>query len=228
MKLGLVVCLLAMYLMDTFQVLLRTLAGLLNISILGAHLGSVVMLLNRAATAAVLLLIGYMVDIGVPARELLTLYAGTALLLGAAHALFLGKRRIFNLTLLACRWMYRKTGDADAITLATQEFGKKRRLVVQPVVALVGTIALAGFLLPSIAAAVFPHYRATLMQTGFIINSIASIISVLHVERRISMVIDDGDPARINHLYDAYVMSRGVGYIAGFAPFAAVLFFLSR
>lgn len=216
-------CLLVMYLMDTFQVLLRALSGLANAPVLGAHLGSVVMLLNRAATAVALILIGYMVDTGVPARSMLALYALVAILLASSHGLFLQKKLLFKLVLCACKAIYNKPLDARWIRRALRTIQGRRRHEAQVAIILVCALGLAGFLIPSILAAEQPVYRATLMQTGFIINSAASVLNVLYIERRISMIIHSGDTTRINEVYDTYLSSRAVGYIVGAAPFLLAL-----
>ena len=216
-------CLLVMYLMDTFQVLLRALSGLANAPVLGAHLGSVVMLLNRAATAVALILIGYMVDTGVPARSMLALYALVAILLGSSHGLFLQKKLLFKLVLYACKTFYNKSLDRRWIRRALRTIEGRRRSKTQVAIVLVCALGLVGFLIPSILAADHPLYRATLMQTGFVINSSASILNVLYIERRISMIIHSGDPTGINRVYDSYLSSRAVGYIVGAAPFLLAL-----
>ena len=78
--------------------------------------------------------------------------------------------------------------------------------------AAVSAIGLIGLLSPSLLATTFPAYRATLMQTGFIINSIASIISVMYVERQIAITLDGGDQHEIGLLYNSFLVSRALGY----------------
>lgn len=217
---GLCLCILAMYLMDTLQVLLRTMSGLAGVAILGAHLGSVVMLANRMATAAALLLLGYLVDTGASPVRLLLAYAVISCVLALSHAAFLRKQLVFRSMLYACAVFYRRPVELGRMLSTARVIRGASEFKVSAPVAFVSALGLLGFLGPSLAAALVPGFRATLMQSGFVLNSIATIVSVVIVEKGISMTIDRGSAAEISRLYDSYVVSRAIGYVCGSGLFA--------
>lgn len=211
--------LLSMFLIDTLQVLLRTISAVVSAPVLGAHLGSVFMLVNRATTALALLTIGYLVDKSTPMSQLLVIYAVASLVIAACHLPLLYRAPLLTLTLAAFRSIYGKTCDPVVIHLARDLYRERVKYNISPSVAGVTALGFLGLLGPSLLASAFPDYRATLMQTGFIVNSLASITSVLHVERRIAMVMDSGSSQQINELYGSYTVSRALGYLLAFLAF---------
>lgn len=221
--LALIAFLLSMFLVDTLQVLLRVISAVVSAPVLGAHLGSVFMLVNRAATAFALLTIGYLVDTGMQVQYLLLSYVAASLLLALCHIPLLRRKFLLAVTLKSFRVIYGETCDPATLQAASQLHSSGRvEYKINSAVCIVTTIGFVGLLAPSLLASSFPEYRATLMQTGFILNSIASIMNVLQVERKIAMTIHGGNQKEINDLYISYTISRGIGYTA-----AAVLFTLT-
>lgn len=223
----LVVFLLCMFLMDTLQVLLRAVATVLDAPVLGAHLGSVFMLVNRAATALALLIIGYFVDSFTNRSELQMVYALAAALIAVFHLPLLRRAPLVSLTVVTFRLFYRKTYAAETIA-EIREAAKRDKpgYRLSPPVAGVAAVGLLGLLGPSLLATTFPDYRATLMQTGFIVNSVASIVNVAYVERHIAMTLHDGDRDQIGQLYTSYTVSRASGYAVSAVIFLAGLLLL--
>lgn len=220
---ALIFFLLCMFLVDTLQVLLRAISAVISAPVLGAHLGSVFMLVNRATTALGLLTIGYLVDTSISGDSLMLIYAASSLVIAVCHLPLLRRAPLLDLTLTAFRRIYGKTCEPEAIQAARDLHREQVEYRIAPAVAVVTTIGFIGLLAPSLLASAFPAYRATLMQTGFILNSIASIISVLQVERRIAMVMDSGSPLQINALYSSYTVSRALGYLVAMLAFALPL-----
>lgn len=220
---ALIFFLLCMFLVDTLQVLLRAISAVMAAPVLGAHLGSIFMLLNRVASALALLAIGYLVDTSIPSHHLLSIYAGTSLLLAAAHLPLLRRAPLLNLTLVAFRRIYGKSCAPEMIRSARNLHLERVDYKIGPVVIGVTALGFLGLLTPSLLATTYPDYRATLMQTGFILNSVASIINVLQVERRIAMVMDSGNATEINAHYSSYTVSRALGYIAAMLAFVLPL-----
>lgn len=209
---ALIFFLLCMFLVDTLQVLLRAIATGLEAPILGAHLGSVFMLLNRATAALALLAIGYFVDTSIPREQLQAIYAAAAILIAVFHIPLLSRRPILAMTLLAFRQIYNKSCPPEVVAASRNAHAQKSTYKISFAVAIVTAVGLLGLLVPSLLASTFPAYRATLMQTGFILNSAATIINILYVERDIAMTLDDGNVQRINSLYNSYTISRAIGY----------------
>jgi hypothetical protein len=216
---ALILFLLCMFLVDTLQVLLRAISAIMSAPVLGAHLGSIFMLVNRATAALALLTIGYLVDTSIPGPHLLTIYAGASLIIAVCHLPLLRRGPLLNLTLVAFRHVYGKTCEPQAIQAARDIHRERVEYKLSTAVAGVTALGFLGLLAPSLLASSYLDYRATLMQTGFILNSIASIVSVLQVERRIAMVMDNGTPQQINALYSSYIVSRAIGYLAAMLAF---------
>jgi hypothetical protein len=223
LPIALVLFLLCMFLVDTLQVLLRAISAIVAAPVLGAHLGSIFMLVNRATTALALLSIGYLVDTSIPSTHLLTIYAAASLTIAALHLPLLRRGPLLSLTLFAFRRIYGKTCEPQVIQAARDLRQERVEYKLSKAVAGVTALGFLGLLAPSLLAASYLDYRATLMQTGFILNSIASIINVLQVERRIAMVMDSGTQQQINALYSSYIVSRAVGYLAAMLAFLLAL-----
>ncbi len=215
--------LLCMFLVDTLQVLLRAISAVVAAPVLGAHLGSIFMLINRAATAIALLTIGYLVDTSIHGQQLLLIYATASLLIALCHLPLLSRAPLLKLTLSAFRLIYGKTCEPQAVDVARQLHFQRSHAKVSLAVSGVTALGFLGLLAPSLLASTFPDYRATLMQTGFVLNSFASIVNVLQVERQIAMTMDSGDPAKINALYSGYTVSRATGYLLAMLAFAIPL-----
>jgi hypothetical protein len=219
LSIALILFLLCMFLVDTLQVLLRAISAIMAAPVLGAHLGSIFMLVNRATTALALLTIGYLVDTSIPSSHLLTIYASASLIIAVLHLPLLRRGPLLSLSLVAFRHIYGKTCEPQVIQAARDLHGERVEYKLSTAVAGVTALGFLGLLAPSLLAASYLDYRATLMQTGFILNSVASIINVLQVERRIAMVMDSGTQQQINALYSSYTVSRAVGYLAAMLAF---------
>lgn len=220
---ALIAFLLSMFLVDTLQVLLRVISAVVSAPVLGAHLGSIFMLLNRAATAFALLTIGYLVDTGLQARYLLLSYIAASLLLALCHFPLLRRKLLLAVTLKSFRVIYGETCDPATLLAASQLNGGHVKYKISISVCVVTAIGFIGLLAPSLLASTFPEYRATLMQTGFIMNSIASIMNVFQVERKIAMTIHGGNYEQLNVLYSSYTVSRAIGYMSALILFALPL-----
>lgn len=220
---ALIVFLLCMFLVDTLQVLFRAISVVMSTHVLGAHLGSTFMLINRACAALALLTIGYLVDTSTPSYTLLSIYAIASLLIASAHLPLLLRAPMLNLTLIAFKRFYGKTFPQEVIQDTRRIQMERLNYRILPSVVIVTAVGFVGLLGPSLIASAISEYRATLMQTGFILNSVASIINVIHVERKMAMIMDAGDHRQINSLYNSYTVSRSVGYASVAAIFALIL-----
>lgn len=223
LSLALIFFLLCMFLVDTLQVLLRAISAVMDAPVLGAHLGSIFMLINRAATALALLVIGYLVDIALPSQHLVAIYAASSLLIAATHLPLLRRAPLLNLTLMSFRRIYSKTCSPEMIQKTQYLVLVGIQCKISPAVVSVTALGFFGLLSPSLLASTFHDYRTTFMQTGFILNSVASIINVMQVERKFALVMDSGSPEQINSLYSSYTVSRCLGYLLAAMTFVFVL-----
>jgi len=76
-------------------------------------------------------------------------------------------------------------------------------------------LSIFGFLLPSVAASFFPNYRATLLQTGFVLNSVATLYSTFRIEKRLALIFNADDNIPKWDVYAAFLYSRGLGALLG-------------
>jgi hypothetical protein len=218
--------LICLFLVDTVQILLRAVATMMSAPVLGAHLGSIFMLSNRVATASSLVLIGYLVDIKVDKDTLLAIYASAAFVLALCHIPLLRRLPLLRITVFCFRRVYKRTMSVEQVDQAAESLSVKSDWHLSPMIVTVTTVGFLGLLVPSLLASAFPEYRATLMQTGFIINALSTVLSVLHVERVIAVTLDEGNDASVNALYSTYNISRMLGY--GFASCLFVMVLVIR
>jgi len=109
------------------------------------------------------------------------------LIIAVCHLPLLRRGPLLNLTLVAFRLVYGKTCEPQAIQAARDSHRERVEYKLSTAVAGVTALGFLGLLAPSLLASAYFEYRATLIQSGFILDSVASIVSVLQVERRIAL-----------------------------------------
>lgn len=218
----LILMLLFAFIGDLLQYAVRIIVSLLNQPNLSTHLVTLTMLINRFGSAVGLLLIGFMIDLGTTPSELSGIYAIFVLFLGGAYW-FTARFPELGLRLLAPFVMryYSVTVDIPEIK-SVQVSRTKTNLDI----AIVFNIALLGFLIPSILAAIFPDYRATLLQTGFLLNSFATLYSALKIEKRLVLVLNNGSEFDKLKEYHNFMRARAIGSIISFAPLLLIFLFM--
>jgi uncharacterized membrane protein len=153
--------------------------------------------------------LGFLVDKGVPLESFLATYICSVVALAAT--LFLAG---YLNTII--HWIYsfaRKILHPHIISsFSSQDYNNnKPTLRVDKTIVLVNFLFVAGFLGPALLAAYMPDYRATLMQTGFLLNGIASIVTALTVERRIARTCHAGELRGIRQLELDMSVSKALG-----------------
>lgn len=220
----LVVLLVFVFILDSVQILVKLLTASSGCSILGAHLGSVIMLGNRGAVALSLLIAGYLVDAGVKNSFFLVSYGVASLIVALAHIVLLRRGMIFGIVKYAFRRLYDKNIPNGVWNRLT--FKGVCRYAPWLTLFVVTAVSFAGLLIPSVLASTFSSHRAALMQTGFLINTTATIVYVLHVEKKLAIVISGEDFASLERMYCIYINSRFFSYVTISALFFMVHFFL--
>lgn len=205
----LLVFLLMAFVGDLLQYLMRIAASLFDQPNLSTHLVSLSMLVNRIGAASSLLLIGFFIDQGIAPVQLIFIYCGFSLTLAVLYFLA-GLNASQSLILLRPLVMrYYKIEIAKPKT-------KKNAIPFRPIpndIALIFALSLCGFLLPSVAAAIFPDYRATLLQTGFILNSIATLYFALKIEKDLAVTLNSTDTDRKWEAFVEFMFARSIGCI---------------
>lgn len=151
---------------------------LLNSSSRDAYAVTIVkifLLVNRFGIALSLPFFGLMIDLGVPTDKIALLFsvaffaAFTAIKLAVVHS---------ETSDIGTHWLMRYVFSVDLPSHKPQK--TKLKLTFEGL--LVGTLNAAGLSLPAISASLFPDFSTFLIQTGFLINSVAAILNVLLID----------------------------------------------
>ena len=218
----LILFLLLAFIGDLLQFAVRIIASIIEHPNLSTHLVSLSMLPNRVGAAGALLVIGYSVDKGLSQTSLIHIYIIFSILLGLTYlvaALF--RHRLLGIFIpFINRYYGVQAGEIDQQASSTPWYHPK------PDIALMFALAICGFLLPSVAAATFPDYRATLLQTGFILNSFVTLYFALKIEKELAITLNIGSQGDKWRSYNEFMVSRAIGCIISAAIFASVLLFV--
>jgi hypothetical protein len=89
----------------------------------------------------------------------------------------------------------------------------RSKITFDYLIVFIGYFSFIGFLMPSYFASSLPDFRGVLLQTGFVFNVVATIISALTVERRIAVVCESSDLASIENLLVTFNQSKAFGIL---------------
>lgn len=218
----LVAMLLFAFLGDLLQYAVRVIASVLDQPNLSTHLVSLSMLLNRFGAAIGLLLIGFFIDSGISVGKLVVTYSVFSAILGAVY-LATARFTTFGLRIFRpfITYYYKiEIPDRQHANISIDYRNPKTDI------GLIFMVALLGFLLPSVAAAAIPEYRATLLQTGFILNSFATLYSALKIEKGLALTLNTGTDTEKWGAYAQFMYARSIGSFLASAFLAAMLLFI--
>lgn len=184
----LVVFLLIAFIGDLVQFSLRIMVSIFKYSDLSTHLVSVSMLINRLGAAVSLLLIGLAIDIGFSYNELILLYGFFTLSLSFCYYLAF----LFPLVWIPIMQYILKTYYKKNVIHDTHNSTFPTKLSLRKDMSLVFLISIFGFLIPSVAASLYPDFRGSLLQSGFILNTVATVYTAMIIEKEIAIVLNDG------------------------------------
>ena len=203
----LTIMLLFAFIGDMLQYAVRIIASVMNWPNLSTHLVTLSMLINRFGAALALLIIGFMIDIGMSIIAFLSIYISFVLILGLSYWLKAKFPNFFLKVSVPFITKYYNITVDNSFGYNSRSYAPK----VNPPIAIIFSIALLGFLLPSLFAAAFPNYRATLLQTGFILNSFATLYSALKIEKNLALTMNNGNNDDKWLAYCEFMISRAVG-----------------
>lgn len=172
-----------------------------------------IMILNRFGAAFFFTTSGFLVDTGASVDDILFLFSVAWLTLGVVS------------------FFYIRSWTSVARFLSKIVFGVNESDVKTSIVSVTWRDALvnypfffnlAGISLPVLAASVFPHYRATLMQAGFVFNSVATLLLVFVIEPRFVSYISDKKGEQADHFHQKLIFSKAIILLTGGAGFLAL------
>ena len=173
------------------------------------------MLINRVGAAIALLLIGYLLDTGTNSNTLATSYVVFLLMISTAYCIY--SIYLAKFVRLESKLIAKLYGlvNIDILTGGKQsEVQYRYAKISKPFfydISLVYCISLLGFLLPSIAASHYVEYRATLLQSGFILNSFATIYFTLVCEGKQARILINASSADKILFTKVFMRSRSLG-----------------
>jgi hypothetical protein len=214
MLFGLAMGLVVTFLGDMLQFSTRTTASIMRISDVSTHLVSVSMLINRVGAATTLVIIGFLLDTGTSIKYLVSAYIAFLVMIALFYALY----SIYFSKLIALEaWAIRRFYSLPSTTprlcnmqiarINIQDYIEPRYLDI----AFSYCLSILGFILPSIVASMYPDYRATLLQTGFILNSFSTIYFTLICEKRFANVLINGSTNEKLVFSKQFMALRGLG-----------------
>ena len=156
-----------------------------NLSTLTVTTTKLLLLINRFGIALCMPVIGLLIDMGQPTAQIASVFAygfviaGLSILFLTTKSYFINysSKKILNILKIS---EYNKT----IIIPNTKNFSIRGVLV--------GGLSAAGLVIPGLAASSYPQYSTFLIQTGFLINSIAAVLNVFIIDLENSKsLIDD-------------------------------------
>lgn len=212
---GFIVLVLMLYLTflgDLLQYVFRTITSLIGHPSLATHLTSLSMLGSRVGASLGLLLIGFFIDTGVQYHVLFSVYISFTLLLGLTYlviAIFTESAIGYVVSFIN---LYYKLDIACAIHQRIKISWRNPQFDI----IVVFSVGLLGFLIPSISASIVPDFKATLLQTGFILNSFSTLYFTLIIEKRLVLILNESNNLDKWKSYKLFMYSRSLGcFISG-------------
>ena len=191
---------------DMLQYAARIASSLYDHPNLSTHIASLCMLINRIGAAIALMIIGYMIDSGFSAKLITEIYAIFSLILSFSY-LFLYKNGYIFL-FYAKKAIVKYYGVEISSTSMRSDFIQTK---IKYDIAVVYVVSLLGFFFPSVAAAYFTQFKATLLQSGFILNSFATLYFALVVEKRMALTLNDGSIPDKLQMFSEFMLARFCG-----------------
>ena len=217
------------YAIDDLAILSKGFGGLYKSNALAANLGSTIYLFNRIFMASTLPALGYLVDSGISAKEMII-----TVIIAAVLMLFLKIITYYNIIriIITLNWVAGKLYGKDrhivdhSILLNIEYKGK---INWQPVLAMI--MFIASMTIPSIIAIFFFENRAFFVQLGFLFNMFGSLITILFIERKIALsaekvALGDADQSSFISSISSIILSRALGSFIYALIMASFLIFI--
>lgn len=181
-------CLVAtLYALDSLALIARAQGVISNDYAVFNHLSMVILVGNRVAMSLALPAIGFMIDTGYILSQLAQSYALACLLLSAFYFLYLASPKSLSYPIASAVKML----GWDKLDSSSPLFEKAEKSLVTRTnhKALIAQLFfIFGLCVPSLLAVTYPDFRATLLQTGFFLNSVGTVLNIFFIEKQIARV----------------------------------------
>lgn len=207
LSLSLFTLLILTFLGDLLQYAVRIIVSVLDHPNLTPHMVTLSMLINRFGAALGLLIIGVMLDTGTTVEKLALIY--TVFLYCLAVIYYITSQNSKLCTRLLTTFMecyYKVQVEAPKSYVQTKSNIRKNYDI-----SAIFCIAVLAFLIPSLLAANAPDYRASLLQSGFFLNSFATLYSALKIDRRMVLILNNKSKPRKLRIYRNFMQARAIG-----------------
>lgn len=218
----LIVMLIFTYLGDLMQIAVRVIISVVDQPNLSTHLVTLSLLINRFGASLGLLLIGFLIDSGVSVASLSISYAISALCIAMLYSLTGSYPVLGPHFLVPFIQRYYKLDVTHKEPVFEMPIWRQSPIDV----ALVNALAILGFLVPSLLAAAIPDFRATLLQTGFILNSFGTLYSALSIEKRLAITLNRGSESEKWAAYVTFMRARSIGSVVAAGVLICILPFV--
>jgi hypothetical protein len=205
------------YLGDTLSFVSRLYGAVVDRYAIFTHVGMVVLLANRVAVAFCMPLLGYFVDSQIGISNLIWIYELSLVVLALTMCLIATRIDLAFKALL----FFGRAFHKDEMLPNVKEIAPGKLKIDGPALYTM-IFYLSGFLLPALVAMMFPDYRATLMQLGFVFNSMGTLINVAVVERRFSTLAQHGKQEEVIEFGRKLLLSRAAATVVVLIGFAAL------
>lgn len=165
------------------------------------------LLINRLGAALLFTSAAFMVDRGLGIKSIAATSGAGCLLLAALNLLYVNYYGHIAAALRS--WIaadYSQMGRQEKISCRTN---------LNIFIAYPFCFNLLGSLGPMLLASVFPAYRATILQLGFIFNTLATVLHVFVIEPRFIETIEDKSSNRADEFHLSYTLSKSIFLFAG-------------
>jgi hypothetical protein len=188
------------FFIDNFPLSFRVLGHKFNAFPISTLRSTQVMILNRFGTAFFFASAGFLVDSGFTSTKFLFLFAFTMLTSGFLTLLYI--RSWKSISNSFAFYIFKKTNYPEVEVI---EFSMKDIFINYPCF-----FNLLGLSFPIISAAFYPDYRGTLLQLGFLLNSISSMLVVFVIEPRFIKHISDDNQYLADFYHQKLLTSKAL------------------
>ena len=187
------------FFVDNFPLSLRVLGHRLDKFPISTLRSTQVMVLNRFGTAFFFASAGFLVDIGFGPGGFLILFSMTMIISGLLTLLYIRKWKLISMSFL--KYVF---SSKEILKTRVASFSIKRILINYPCL-----FNLIGLSAPIILASLFPDYRGTLLQLGFLFNSISTLLVVFVIEPKFINHISSNDYELADLYHQELIISKG-------------------
>tara|TARA_X000000950_G_scaffold189511_1_gene229067 strand:+ start:7547 stop:8239 length:693 start_codon:yes stop_codon:yes gene_type:complete len=211
------------YFIDSLSLKIRLTSGIVGRVAIFNHMSMVAMMLNRLAVSLTLPILGFLIDSGLGYERIIYIVtAGIFLYLMLNLILLVFSSRITKIILYFLRYYSVQESKSDLQELYNHK-NSINLLNFDKASIFAYTIIILGFFLPSVLAAAFFDYRASIIQLGFSLNVFGTLVNVLVIEKNVSQIIEKRNIAEVINLTNRILIGRFYGaLIAGITVYSAI------